>query len=166
MTDTLASDVHNLTCLLHVMATGLDNEEMAKASEFAYVTRIAESLSDKIAAQVADLGTPQTELPARLSPVVERYRDWRQTLDAWNEASKDTALVEEEEDRWCGEVGRLCRAVLDEPTTAPDDWIFKVMAWTQGGDFALGDGPESKTLLQEARGIVSARLADDVASTQ
>lgn len=96
---------------------------------------------------------PSAAAAAVETPVLLAYRKWQAALDAWSNAAKGD-LSDEEGSACCFEVSQLADEVLDQPSTGPLDFVYKLMAQSFHGQHDIGACPRGDELWAEARALV------------
>lgn len=104
-------------------------------------------------AALAAGAVPVAAVASEETPVMRAYRVWREGLDAYTEASKGD-LTNTENDAWCMKVYALADDVLDQPSTGPLDFVYKLIAQTFDGDHDIGDCPRKEEIWAEARALI------------
>ncbi|WP_423212365.1 hypothetical protein [Paracoccus yeei] len=104
------------------------------------------TLAPTVSAPVANAAMEETR-------VMRAYREWQAALNAWKEASQGE-ISDEEGDAWCSKVSKLADDVLDQPSTGPLDFVYKLMAQSFHGLHDIGACPRGDELWAEARTLV------------
>jgi len=88
------------------------------------------------------------------TPVMRAYQEWESARIAWEKAAGDDGMSDEEGTAWCYKVYDLADDVLEQPSTGPLDFIYKLMAQSFHGQHDIGDCPRGEELWAEARALI------------
>lgn len=113
------------------------------------------SLLKALPAALAVGAAPAIAAVAEETPVQRAYKAWEAARIDWEQTANADLLSDDEETAWCHRVYKLADDVLDQPSTGPLDFVYKLMAHTFYGDHEVGNCPRGEELWAEARALVA-----------
>ncbi|WP_374300009.1 hypothetical protein [Paracoccus sp. (in: a-proteobacteria)] len=91
------------------------------------------------------VATAAHALAAAETPVMRKYAEWKQSLEAWK-ADMERDSSDENGNRWCEATYKLADKILDIPSEGPMDFIYKLMTYTFEGDHEIGSGARRRDM--------------------
>lgn len=88
------------------------------------------------------------------TPVQIAYRKWEAARVAWEKAAEADDFPDEVGNDWCLKVYHLADDVLDQPSTGPLDFVYKLIAQSFHDQHDIGDCPRGEEIWAEARALI------------